>query len=99
MDPTAVAQLLQSGGGQPGAAAPQGGMTAPPAPTPQQLLAIQNLMKAPGGLGAMAQPGAPNPLGQPGGMPMGQQQPGMGAGTLPPGIMQQLNTAMPGMPG
>jgi hypothetical protein len=58
---------------------------AAPVPTPQQLLTIQNLMKNPGGLGAMQpqpmQPMTPSPEAQPlnmsqGGMmqPMQNQQ-------------------------
>ena len=96
MDPTQVAQLLQGGGAQGG-----GGSGMAPAPTPQQLLTIQNLMKNPGGLGAMTmQPNQmmpPSPLMQQGmGQPqLGQQaQPGMGQ--MPPSqLMQQLNGAMP----
>ena len=52
MDPIQAAQAMQSGAGAP-----------PSAPTPQQMLMIQNLMKTPGGLGAMQQ--QPSQLMQP----------------------------------
>jgi hypothetical protein len=68
MDPTQAAAALQNSnpGGMQGAA---------PVPTPQQLLTIQNLMKNPGGLGAMQpqpmQPMTPPPQAQPQNMSQG----------------------------
>ena len=53
MDPVQAAQLMQQGNAA----------QAPAAPSPQQMLMIQNLMKNPGGLGAMQQP--PNSMMQP----------------------------------
>lgn len=87
MDPVAVAQLLQQG--QPSALSATGSPTGAPAvaPTPQQLLAIQSLMNAPGGLGAM-QGGAANPQ---------NMQPGMGQPVMSPAMQQSGNQPSPMM--
>jgi hypothetical protein len=86
MDPMQVSQILQGGALAPGVAT---------APTPQQLLTIQNLMKKdPGGLGAM--PSSPGqmmqpPMPPPQASPMNQQQ---GMGQMPPNsqLMQLMGT-------
>jgi hypothetical protein len=85
MDPTQAAAALQNSnpGGMQGAA---------PVPTPQQLLTIQNLMKNPGGLGAMQpqpmQPMTPPPQQQ----NAMQNQQGMQGGLMNNQLLQLMGT-------
>lgn len=87
MDPTSVAQALSGGmPGVPASATPTGA----PAPTPQQLLTISNLMGQQG-MGRQVNPMAmQNPLAMQQGMGVGQ--PGM-----PPQSPQTPQMVTPGM--
>ena len=85
MDPATIQQLLQGGAMAPGTSSP---------PTPQQILTIQNLMKTPGGMGAMQQ--QPSSLMQ----PPSAAQPGMGQQPQMNQLMQQMNPMpQPGLSG
>ena len=64
MDPATIQKLLQGGAMSPGTSTP---------PSPEQMLTIQNLMKNPGGMGAMQQNNAMQGMAMP-------QDPNMGLG-------------------
>lgn len=90
MDPATIQQILQGGAMAPGTSSP---------PTPQQILTIQNLMKTPGGMGAMQQ--QPSSLMQPPSAAQpGAAQPGMGQQSQMNQLMQQMNPMpQPGLSG